>query len=284
MIEFPKIGEGVDHELAENMVFSMHPHAIAANGEDCLYMQDTWLVTAEGGVPLATCRWRSCGETRGHCAGRRCWRRGRGCSQRGRGRPLRVGRRRPPRVPRLSRPRVGDAGHRRRRLFEKLCLEGFQSGLSWLTILRKREAFRRAFADFDPEIVARFGDARGRAPARRRVDHSSSRQDRVDDEQCASRCWSSSRPRGFARCVSSGGSSPRPRSGRPSHVRRDQRARDDRSFSRACQGSKRRGWAFVGPTTVYAFMQAMGLVNDHLEGCDARARSRRRVRAGASLE
>ena len=54
MIEFPKVGEGVETELAENMVFSMHPHAIAANGEDCLYMQDTWLVTAEGGVPLAT--------------------------------------------------------------------------------------------------------------------------------------------------------------------------------------------------------------------------------------
>jgi Xaa-Pro dipeptidase len=54
MIEFPKIGEGVEIELAENMVFSMHPHAIAANGEDCLYMQDTWLVTKDGGVPLAT--------------------------------------------------------------------------------------------------------------------------------------------------------------------------------------------------------------------------------------
>ena len=54
MIEFPKIGEGVEFELAENMVFSMHPHAIAANGEDCLYMQDTWLVTASGGVALAS--------------------------------------------------------------------------------------------------------------------------------------------------------------------------------------------------------------------------------------
>jgi Xaa-Pro dipeptidase len=54
MIEFPKIGEGVETELAENMVLSMHPHAIAANGEDCLYMQDTWLVTADGGVPLSS--------------------------------------------------------------------------------------------------------------------------------------------------------------------------------------------------------------------------------------
>jgi len=54
MIEFPKIGEGVETELAENMVLSMHPHAIAENGDGCLYMQDTWLVTAEGGVSLAT--------------------------------------------------------------------------------------------------------------------------------------------------------------------------------------------------------------------------------------
>jgi Xaa-Pro aminopeptidase len=53
MIEFPKIGEGVETELAENMVFSMHPHAISADGRECLYMQDTWLVTADGGVPLA---------------------------------------------------------------------------------------------------------------------------------------------------------------------------------------------------------------------------------------
>jgi Xaa-Pro aminopeptidase len=53
MIEFPKVGAGVETELRENMVLSMHPHAIAASGEDCLYMQDTWLVTADGGVPLA---------------------------------------------------------------------------------------------------------------------------------------------------------------------------------------------------------------------------------------
>ena len=54
MIEFPKVGEGVETELAESMVLSMHPHAIAANGEDCLYMQETWLVTADGGEPLST--------------------------------------------------------------------------------------------------------------------------------------------------------------------------------------------------------------------------------------
>ena len=66
MIEFPKIGEGVETELAENMVFSMHPHAIADNGRDCLYMQDTWLVTAHGGEPLAGLPMRifSAGESR----------------------------------------------------------------------------------------------------------------------------------------------------------------------------------------------------------------------------
>jgi Xaa-Pro aminopeptidase len=53
MIEFPKIGEGVETELEANMVFSMHPHVIGADGRTCLYMQDTWLVTADGGVPLA---------------------------------------------------------------------------------------------------------------------------------------------------------------------------------------------------------------------------------------
>jgi Xaa-Pro dipeptidase len=53
MIEFPKIGEGIETELEENMVFSMHPHAIAENGKECLYMQDTWLVTKDGGDPLA---------------------------------------------------------------------------------------------------------------------------------------------------------------------------------------------------------------------------------------
>ena len=53
MIEFPKIGEGVDTELEANMVFSMHPHAIAEDGRECLYMQDTWLVTPDGGTPLA---------------------------------------------------------------------------------------------------------------------------------------------------------------------------------------------------------------------------------------
>ena len=69
MIEFPKVGEGVEIELEENMVLSMHPHAIAVNGEDCLYMQDTWLVTPSGGVPLADLPWRSGSRARGRPTG-----------------------------------------------------------------------------------------------------------------------------------------------------------------------------------------------------------------------
>jgi DNA-3-methyladenine glycosylase I len=109
-----------------------------------------------------------------------------------------------------------------RRLFEKLVLEGFQSGLSWLTILRKRETFRRAFAGFEIEAVARFGEA------------------------------------DVARLLGDAGI-----------VRH--RGKIEAALS---QELKRAGFTFVGPTTVYAFMQAMGLVNDHVEGCPAGAAAR----------
>ena len=149
------------------------------------------------------------------------------------------------------------------RLFEKLCLEGFQSGLSWLTILRKREAFRSAFAGFDFERVARYterdverllGDAGDRPPPR---------QDRGDDQQRAAR----------RRAGRGGGLAVGLRLGLRARPRRATRASRARRPSRSALAKelKRRGWRFVGPTTVYAFMQAMGLVNDHLEGCDARA-------------
>ena len=116
------------------------------------------------------------------------------------------------------------------RLFEKLCLEGFQSGLSWLTILRKREHFRRAFAGFDPVVVAGFGP---------------------DDVE---------RLLGDAGIV-------RHRGKITSTVNNAARALE---VVRLAKDLKRRGWTFVGPTTVYAFMQAMGLVNDHVEGCHVR--------------
>ena len=156
-----------------------------------------------------------------------------------------------------------------RRLFEKLCLEGFQSGLSWLTILRKREGFRRAFAGFDYRRIARFteadverllGDAsivRHRGKIEATVNNARRAVELVEAEgSLAAYVW---------------------------RFEPDRRARPKRLTwkvlseiaetpeSRAlAKDLKRRGWRFVGPTTVYAFMQAMGLVNDHLHGCDAR--------------
>ena len=141
------------------------------------------------------------------------------------------------------------------RLFEKLCLEGFQSGLSWLTILRKRENFRAAFAGFDFTTVAEYTERRRRAPAPGRRDHPPPRQDRGDDQQRPARAsrWSTAEG-SLARFVW-GYDDPTP----------------------LAKELKRRGWRFVGPTTVYAFMQAMGLVNDHLPGL----RRPRAVRARA---
>jgi DNA-3-methyladenine glycosylase I len=146
-------------------------------------------------------------------------------------------------------------------LFEKLCLEAFQSGLSWLTILRKREDFRRVFHDFDFERVARFG-ARDIA---RLMNDSSIVRNRLKIEAAVNN----------ARCavelVQAEGSL-------ASYVWRFEPPDRDRPVHRAfspestalAKDLKRRGWRFVGPTTVYAFMQAMGLVNDHLDGCNAR--------------
>src|SRR5262249_31073446 len=153
-----------------------------------------------------------------------------------------------------------------RRLFEKLCLEGFQAGLSWLTILRKREAFRRAFAGFDPAAVARFGarDVQrlladpGIVRHRGKIESTINNAARVleviaDKGSLAAYVWS------YVPGTEE----------RPARVTRDAlRAMTQTPTSLALSKDlKRRGWTFVGPTTVYAFMQAMGLVDDHLEGC-----------------
>ena len=162
------------------------------------------------------------------------------------------------------------------RLFEKLSLEGFQAGLSWLTILRKREAFRRAFAGFVPERVASFG----RRDIDRLLDDPAIVRHRGKIEAVinnAQRALELVAVEGsLARHV--WGFSPAPR---PSPPMRATIATTEESTALA-RDLKRRGWRFVGPTTVYAFMQAMGLVNDHLDGCDARpaagaARDRFRV-------
>jgi len=153
-----------------------------------------------------------------------------------------------------------------RRLFEKLCLEGFQSGLSWRTILAKRDNFRAAFRDFDFEKVARFtardvqrllkdaGIVRHRGKIEAVINNARRARDMVkSDGSLAAFVWQ------FAG------------------------ATDGQILSKEL---KKRGWRFVGPTTVYAFMQAMGLVNDHAESCvihakAEKARKRFRKREGS---
>jgi DNA-3-methyladenine glycosylase I len=151
------------------------------------------------------------------------------------------------------------------RLFEKLCLEGFQSGLSWITILRKRDAFRAAFAGFEPEVVARFGERdvtrllgdAGIVRHRGKIEAAISNAQRyveLCDEvgSLATYAWSFE-PANRAAPADMG----------------EVPATSAESIAMS-KDLKKRGWRFVGPTTVYAFMQAMGLVNDHLVGCPSR--------------
>jgi DNA-3-methyladenine glycosylase I len=156
------------------------------------------------------------------------------------------------------------------RLFEKLCLEGFQSGLSWLTILRKRDAFRRAFAGFDPAKVARFGardvtrllgDAgivRHRGKIESTINNARRALTLIDEHgSLADYVWRYAPP-----------PSERPKKLTWAALRAMTETPSSRALSKDL---KKRGWTFVGPTTMYAFMQAMGLVNDHVEGCVARS-------------
>jgi DNA-3-methyladenine glycosylase I len=157
------------------------------------------------------------------------------------------------------------------RLFEKICLEGFQSGLSWLTILRKRESFREAFAGFDFEKVARFRDAKvesllqdaGIVRHRGKIESTINNAKRArelahEHGSLAAYFW---RVEPDART--------RPKKVTKAALMKLGKTADSIALSKDL---KKRGWSFVGPTTVYAFMQAMGLVNDHIEGCDARVR------------
>lgn len=169
------------------------------------------------------------------------------------------------------------------RLFEKICLEGFQSGLSWLTILRKRENFRRAFAGFDFQRVARFGArdverllqdpgiVRHRGKIEATVNNGRRACEMVEEfGSLGAYLWRfepapASRPARLTEPV----------------LRALTTSPEAAALSRDL---KRRGWRFVGPTTMYAFAQAMGLVNDHEDGCPIRAEveaARRRFRAPA---
>ena len=147
------------------------------------------------------------------------------------------------------------------RLYEKLCLEGFQSGLSWLTILRKRDNFRRAFKDFDFERVARFrsssverllkdaGIVRHRGKIESTINNAKRSLELVDEfGSLAAFVWK------FEPAA---------------HPRFDGRVSQTAESKAMSKELKKRGWSFVGPTTAYAFMQSLGIVNDHLPGCDS---------------
>jgi DNA-3-methyladenine glycosylase I len=171
-----------------------------------------------------------------------------------------------------------------RRLFEKLSLEGFQAGLSWLTILRKRESFRRVFDGFDPAKVARFGPERverlladpGIVRNRAKIDatiNNARRYPELVEEfgSLAAYVWRFEPDPGTRPAVLD-------------QATLMQLGRSPESVAMS-KDLRRRGWSFVGPTTVYAFMEAMGLVNDHLEGCHRRPpteRERQRFRRPGS--
>lgn len=160
-----------------------------------------------------------------------------------------------------GRPVVDDT-----RLYEKLCLEGFQSGLAWITVLRKRENFRSAFQQFDLDTVARFtskdieqlmGDAgiiRHRGKIEATINNAARALELLEETGSISKyIWQYAPDKPFGR----DGVSDHPMgfvSTSPSSIA-------------LSKDLKKRGWKFVGPTTIYSFMQSMGLINDHVEGC-----------------
>jgi DNA-3-methyladenine glycosylase I len=158
------------------------------------------------------------------------------------------------------------------RLFEKLCLEGFQSGLSWLTILRKRENFRRAFADFDFDRIARW-----REPSVVRllrdagiVRHRGKIEATLANARCARLLRDEWGTLGAFFWSFEPDAADRPDRIDLAAVRSMSETAASRDLSKAL---KKRGFRFVGPTTAYAFMQSMGIVNDHVEDCAFRARA-----------
>ena len=155
-----------------------------------------------------------------------------------------------------------------RRLFEKLSLEGFQSGLSWRTILAKRENFRAAFAGFDFHAVARFtgqdvdrllhdaGIVRHRGKIEAVIGNARRAEELADREgSLAAFIWRYEPD--------------------PADLPRPQTVSTSPASAALSKDLRKQGWKFVGPTTVYAFMQAMGLINDHVDGCVIRARAER---------
>lgn len=154
-------------------------------------------------------------------------------------------------------------------LFEKLCLEVFQAGLSWLTILKKRQGFRRAFAGFDPARVAGFGEAE---TARLLADPAIVRhRGKIEAVIANARATCALIEREGSLAALLWRFAPLCERHVPPRDRADLAGRTASPESRALAAELRRhGFRFLGPTNVYAFMQAMGFVNDHLEGCHAR--------------
>jgi DNA-3-methyladenine glycosylase I len=158
------------------------------------------------------------------------------------------------------------------RLFEKICLEGFQAGLAWITILRKREAFRRAFHGFELERVARMNaksierllrDAsivRHRGKLESAVNNARRALELIEERGSLAAYFWSFEP----------DAKQRPRQITWPALRKLTESEASRALSKDL---RKRGFSFVGPTTMYALMQAMGLVNDHVEGCPSRARA-----------
>lgn len=155
------------------------------------------------------------------------------------------------------------------RLFEKLCLEGFQAGLSWLTILRKRENFRKAFKGFDFKKVARFGEkdverllqdagiVRHRGKIEATINNAQRALELIEEAgSIAAFVWRYE---------------PDPKT-RPKKLTKKALMKLTQAPESAALSKdlKKRGWRFVGPTTMYAFMQSMGMINDHIEGCSSR--------------
>ncbi|MFM9131531.1 MAG: DNA-3-methyladenine glycosylase I [Actinomycetota bacterium] len=152
------------------------------------------------------------------------------------------------------------------RLFEKICLEGFQSGLAWITVLRKRERFREVFDGFGIDAVARMGssDVERLLGDAGIIRHRGKIEATINNAQCAARMRDegidlAAHVWGFALDAPHGRSD-----GPPDPSRLNTMAPAATALSKDL---RRRGWKFVGPTTVYSFMQSMGLVNDHMPGC-----------------
>jgi DNA-3-methyladenine glycosylase I len=161
-----------------------------------------------------------------------------------------------------------------RGLLERLCLEGFQSGLSWLTILRKRDNFRRAFADFDPERVARYG----KRDVDRLLKDAGIVRHRGKIEATIANARGALTLRDQGRPVQELVWSHRPRPRRPVKSIWDLPSTTTESVALSKE-LKRAGFRFVGPTTVYAAMQACGVVNDHIAGCHVRRDVQREIDA-----